>query len=583
MTENREDRNAPQLIEAMAPVGQRIAASIFKLAHPEPPEYVGTQAQKFRHLDLKGYEKAIVQFEALGYTVRMNVESLAHRRSSGQRTVLAFSITEDGSRVSLVFQPGAPQKIRFAWLKRLFGRLPKTHSRTMIEIETVFSNGTQLVTNNMAGLNPFGTPPEIISILLPPDTPIPEIDRIHQQKMQEIMAATPGLQAEAAHNLADLTRRSEQANQYKANYRRAIGYVTTEELQALTKENYPYLETTIRAELARLVAGGAPAATSVTSATSATAGSAQKSAQKGTQSSTPQAVPEWAAFFTPEQYARFNQLVRADFLQRGQMPTIQDGVLHVPGQAGQLGLQNLAQLCHQEPDPANWPGLIAEHFANLNRALGSMDQVLGQQSDFEQVKANLTLRLYPADHFQTLPAKDRPISRVDLDGTLSVLVLDLPSAIMPLSRAMAQDWGKSDAELFAMAANWLRHDTDLESGAVELAKGISVQMIASDSFYAASQALVLDERAGFVGSHGALVCVPHRQGLLSYPIENRQVSQAIQYLIPAVQGMFQEGPGSISPHLYWYRNQKFMRLPLNKANNGVASPAFAAFVDSLPD
>ena len=52
-----------------------------------------------------------------------------------------------------------------------------------------------------------------------------------------------------------------------------------------------------------------------------------------------------------------------------------------------------------------------------------------------------------------------------------------------------------------------------------------------------------DENKHLVGTHGALVGLPHRHIALIYPIENISVMGAINTLIPVIYGMFGERPG----------------------------------------
>ena len=68
----------------------------------------------------------------------------------------------------------------------------------------------------------------------------------------------------------------------------------------------------------------------------------------------PGAVPEWAAFFTPDEYKAFLDVVRAELGKGGEQYTIGDGFVRVAGSDGELGLSNLAQLAHATERSA-WP------------------------------------------------------------------------------------------------------------------------------------------------------------------------------------------------------------------------------------
>jgi len=83
---------------------------------------------------------------------------------------------------------------------------------------------------------------------------------------------------------------------------------------------------------------------------------------------------------------------------------------------------------------------------------------------------------------------------------------------------------------------------------------ISVYVITDASFYTATLALLIDEYPELIGTYGSLVCIPHRQLIACYPVEDIQVLKAIDQLMPIVDQLFREGPGSISPHIYWFQD-----------------------------
>ncbi|MFZ6654086.1 hypothetical protein [Undibacterium sp. TJN19] len=554
---------------AYDPVAKRIAASIFKMMQYEAPEYVAVLPNAFKHLDLKTYDRTAQQLAAFGFSKSIDAESLSFKRSFGKRVMLRFALMDDGNTVAAIYQVPPNEKPRFAWLKKLLGTLPKM--LTTVEFETRFVNGHEVLTNNLTGRNVFSAPPEIHSTHFAPDAALDDIWRIHQQCIVQFMQKYPGCEVRSIDNLDDIEQAALHTNQLKASHRRKFGGATRDELMALTKEKFPFVEAGIRSELARLMATQGDTAANASTTPSGTA-------------ETP--VPAWASFFSTADYALFTALVVTDFARRGKVANINDGVVSTASNdansSDQHGLQNLAQRCHQERQSAAWPALIASHFTATENARQSATPTIDAASEFAKIANALTIRLYPADYYSSVPAASAAISRSDLDGTISALVIDLPEAVLPVTRDMSRAWGKTDAELFAHALRWLKRDKNIESGALELGQGITVRLVASDGFYAASQALNLEQHQGMIGSHGALVCVPHRHSLVAYPIENRAVATAVERLIPAVINMHHEGPGAISPHLYLYRNKKFTRLPVHTASQSMVSPAFAAFVDSLP-
>jgi hypothetical protein len=274
--------------------------------------------------------------------------------------------------------------------------------------------------------------------------------------------------------------------------------------------------------------------------------------------------PSWANFLTAEAYGRFIDLVRAHLQARLGEVTIQDGVATVAGSETRYGLQNLAQLCHMN-DRAHWERIIEGHFEAFARSEAErreLDRVIG---DYAAVRHLLAVRLWGADH---LPAKNPAdvFHRQDLEGISSVLVFDLPSTIQPVMTEEASRWGRDLPELFQDALQNVRGSVTPDTSVQKLGENTQVILLSGESHFIATYALLLEDIPDCVGTHGALVAIPHRHALICYPIEDMQVIHAVTSLIPAVYGMHHEGPGQISPNLYWYDRGEFIHLPYKITN-----------------
>lgn len=276
----------------------------------------------------------------------------------------------------------------------------------------------------------------------------------------------------------------------------------------------------------------------------------------------PKTPPAWASFFSAEQYGQFLHLVAAHFRSKGVTFEMGDGVVLLePGSEGrqQLGLLNLAQLCGRN-EPAEWPQIIAEHFDTLNKSQREQQVLEERVADFERVRELLAVRLWPEDYLRELDGS-KLIHRQDIPGTVSALVFDLPSSIRNVTPEEAEGWGMDLDELFELGLANVRENCIPDQSEQELTENVSVQLFSDESFFVASHALMLDDHGECIGSFGALVGIPHRHVLLAYPIENLNVLQAIHCLIPVISGMERDGPGSISPRLYWYKDGAYTDLP----------------------
>lgn len=298
----------------------------------------------------------------------------------------------------------------------------------------------------------------------------------------------------------------------------------------------------------------------------------------------PERAPAWASFFTAEQYGRFHRLIDSHFAKKGQAIVWGDGVLTLkpddPRGLHQLGLVNLAQLCARNVGD-DWAQIIDDHFNTLDKSQVEQRVLEERLLDFERVRDLLSIRLWPQDYEKELDV-DRMIHRRDVPGAISALVYDLPSSIRNVTPDEAKSWGRPMNELFDIALKNVRETCIPDVSEQDLGDGLKVMMLSDESFFVASHALSLEEHyPACVGPFGALVGIPHRHVLLAYPIESLAIIQAIPKLIAVIIGMERDGPGSISPRLYWLQNGEFVDLPYQVDDNTLKFAPPESFMEML--
>ena len=273
-------------------------------------------------------------------------------------------------------------------------------------------------------------------------------------------------------------------------------------------------------------------------------------------------VPPWAAFFTREQFEAFVNAL-GDYFARHKskmkFPKPAEPRMTVSGGTfppGQYGVVNLAQVCHQVP-LEEWPQRIADHFDALAAAAKDHEQFNVRAAEFEQVKEMIAVRIGDEESLPT----DKLLVRRDLPGTISYLVFDLPHSVESVPRELPEKWGKTVDELFALGLANVKASAQPEVEQVEIQPGVSFTAYTGESFFTASFALMLDSLPDATGEHGTLVAIPHRHMLLVHRIENADCIRAVQHLGVLAVNLDAQGPGSISPNLYWYRNGTFTNLP----------------------
>lgn len=77
----------------------------------------------------------------------------------------------------------------------------------------------------------------------------------------------------------------------------------------------------------------------------------------------------------------------------------------------------------------------------------------------------------------------------------------------------------------------------------------------------ATHALWLDDLVGQLPVAGALVAVPHRRAILAHCLERwDHAVEAVNLLLLMADGAWRQGPDSVSPRLYWWRDGWFTDL-----------------------
>ncbi|MCS6772762.1 MAG: hypothetical protein NZ693_01465 [Thermoflexales bacterium] len=245
-----------------------------------------------------------------------------------------------------------------------------------------------------------------------------------------------------------------------------------------------------------------------------------------------------------------------------------------------FGLQNIAQVCARS-ERSRWPELIEAHFNCIFDATGDDNALEVNVDHFERIARLLRVRLYPVD---MLSQTAETVHRLGPDGTLEVLVLDLPTTVRTIARSEAARWNLSQAELFEVGRRNLRASHALHQRRMRVHPGVELRAFASDPYYTASYVLFPELWLPRRAPHGALVAIPRRDALLVHPIRDIGVLDAIEVMLRFTLHLHADGPGSLVPYLYWYCEGEFVLLPY-QVEDDIAQleppEAFEQLLDSL--
>jgi hypothetical protein len=233
-----------------------------------------------------------------------------------------------------------------------------------------------------------------------------------------------------------------------------------------------------------------------------------------------------------------------------------------------LGLLQLAQHCHLA-NRDDWHDLITTHLRTMTAHLGDI---------FEPFSMfDLRIRLVPdtpadVDTFRRFGA--RPFA----EGIVSLLAVDVVDAVrcVPEGEINELGWDLDEAWASATVQTQLLEQAD-ELHTIDL-DGAQFFHVFGERPFTASMIGVLDDLiapCSDIGSYGAIVALPLRHSILVHPIFDDSVGAAITGLVPIARQLYKQGPGSVSPHLYWWRHGQLTWIPTVFEHDGTTVEYYA--------
>ncbi len=218
---------------------------------------------------------------------------------------------------------------------------------------------------------------------------------------------------------------------------------------------------------------------------------------------------------------------------------------------GTVALSDVRAACALEPVP-RWPAVVQEVLQGLAVSL----EVRVDLSDAAAVRPLLRARVYTEGAVLADDVVRRPLA----DGLVEVLVALVGGAVRMLPPAVVQAWDAPEDELFVVARDQVLADGPLTRREVDLG-GVRVVALESPSAFAATH-------VSWLGSYvdappaGLLVALPTRHLVLCAPLVDReQVLGAAQGLLVNAEVLWREGPGGLSPDLWWWRAGALVPVP----------------------
>jgi hypothetical protein len=201
-------------------------------------------------------------------------------------------------------------------------------------------------------------------------------------------------------------------------------------------------------------------------------------------------------------------------------------------------------------------------------------------STYDKAKPYLTVRIYSDASVAQKGGVGKMVSRVDLEETTTVLMLDMPGGFSPLFKADFEKWNKPADDLFKDAlanvgSQRVEKITKIFDGDIYKTE---FNFLANDN-YAASYALNLQANAPeLVGEWGSVIVVPNRGFAAICTISKAKpvdFVKFIQRIKPITDKSFAEHEVPVSNGFYWYYKGKFTLIQVltdDKGNINVVAP-----------
>jgi hypothetical protein len=233
-----------------------------------------------------------------------------------------------------------------------------------------------------------------------------------------------------------------------------------------------------------------------------------------------------------------------------------------------IGMRNLRQLARQVPRD-DWPALVADHVGTIITAIEEPLDL----SDFALVRGLLRSRVYPVE-----ARTGRLISRPFAPGLIEAIVADTPTTVRTVVTDDAYTWPVNTEELFAVGRDGVRADGPLECDVID---DTGIRVLEGSTFYAATHLVWLESYLD-PGPYGALAVAPTRSTIAACSIRKDTALISAERLRAFTRDTHEDGPGSLSPELFWWRRGELTLLERSNTGRAELPPRFLDFLASLP-
>ncbi len=245
---------------------------------------------------------------------------------------------------------------------------------------------------------------------------------------------------------------------------------------------------------------------------------------------------------------------------------VRDGgiLVEYDGSVAVFYLDNLIKKCNlYASNDKERDQVIEDHFNNMKDSYQKETEI--DYSNFDSIKNNLSLRIYPSDFLESFGKVDPYLIRTHLEGTYTVLMFDLPGAFTPVKREFFDQWEISEDKAFQIAQQMVsQQEMYKESQVFEIDKAEFEVHFLENEDYAASYILdIANSEPDLVGEWGSVIAIPNKEIVSICKVSPEKPVDFVNYIkvfYPINLQFHEEHPQPISPHFFWFYDGKFTKI-----------------------
>ena len=292
-------------------------------------------------------------------------------------------------------------------------------------------------------------------------------------------------------------------------------------------------------------------------------------------------------FLTVAEADRVRELMRGALVARGLTVKVNGDHIQVPD-GPTFGLWNVAALCHGSgPTDHTWRAVVAAHVDKLMFGYVAGDPFEGIPTN--ELRARVYTKLWPEQLQSGFETPSVPF----VPGLVERLCLDVPGGTALLTTDRVERLGGWD-ELHALGlANLAARPFEFMELVPTPVNGHYWRL--TGDLYTASKALTMPDllptiqqgvpELADVGM-GWLVSMPNRNEICWHMVQDESVLPSLNFLMEHSAQAFNDAPGQLSPHVFWWSGQDYRQVTYVDARGHLrigSDPDFEPLVLGLTD